>query len=55
MAGITEAAELGALTPKIARTVPLSTAIPALTEFETSGSSKGKLVIVPATTGPTAS
>ena len=46
MAGITEAAELGKLVPKIGRTVPLSEAIPALTELETVGTPKGKLVIV---------
>lgn len=48
MAGITEAAEQGKLIPNIARTVPLSEAIPALTEQETTGLPKGKLVIVPA-------
>jgi len=46
MAGITEAAEQGKLVPKIGRTVPLSEAIPALTELETAGTPKGKLVIV---------
>ena len=46
MAGITEAAERGKLVPKIGRTVPLSEAIPALTELETAGTPKGKLVIV---------
>lgn len=47
MTGITEAAERGSLTPKIARTVPLSEAIEALTELETKGTPKGKLVIQP--------
>jgi NADPH:quinone reductase-like Zn-dependent oxidoreductase len=46
MAGITKAAEQGKLVPKIGRTVPLSEAIPALTELETAGTPKGKLVIV---------
>ena len=46
MARITEAAEQGKLVPKIGRTVPLSEAIPALTELETAGTPKGKLVIV---------
>jgi NADPH:quinone reductase-like Zn-dependent oxidoreductase len=46
MAGITEAAEQGKLVPKIGRTVPLSEAIPALTELEMAGTPKGKLVIV---------
>jgi NADPH:quinone reductase-like Zn-dependent oxidoreductase len=45
MAGITEAAEHGNLTPKIARTVPLASAIDALTELEAKGTPKGKLVI----------
>jgi NADPH:quinone reductase-like Zn-dependent oxidoreductase len=45
MAGITEAAQQGGLVPKIGRTVPLSRAIPALTELETAGTPKGKLVI----------
>ena len=45
MTGITEAAEHGKLTPKIARTVPLCGAIEALTELETKGTPKGKLVI----------
>lgn len=45
MAGITAAAERGSLTPKIARTVPLADAIEALTELETKGRPKGKLVI----------
>ena len=46
MKGITEAAEQGKLIPKIGRAVPLSEAIPALTELETVGTPKGKLVIV---------
>jgi NADPH:quinone reductase-like Zn-dependent oxidoreductase len=48
MAGITAAAEQGVLVPNVARTVPLSEAIPALTLQETTGLPKGKLVIVPA-------
>ena len=48
MAGITEAAEQGKLVPKIGRVAPLSEAIAALTELETTGLPKGKLVIVPA-------
>ena len=47
MAGITEAAEKGWLAPKISRTVSLAEAIPAITELETTGLPKGKLVIVP--------
>jgi NADPH:quinone reductase-like Zn-dependent oxidoreductase len=47
MAGISEAAEQGKLVPKIARTVSLANAIPALTQLETAGLPKGKLVIVP--------
>jgi NADPH:quinone reductase-like Zn-dependent oxidoreductase len=46
MAGIAEAAEQGKLVPRISRTVSLADAIPALTEFETLGLPKGKLVIV---------
>ena len=46
MAAITAAAECGALVPKVALTVPLSEAIPALTMLEVSGTPKGKLVIV---------
>jgi NADPH:quinone reductase-like Zn-dependent oxidoreductase len=45
MAGITHAAEQGKLVPKVARTVPLTDAIEALTELETKGTPKGKLVI----------
>ncbi|MGZ6019870.1 MAG: NADP-dependent oxidoreductase [Phenylobacterium sp.] len=48
MAGVTTAAEQGKLVPKIGRTTPLSEAIAALTELETTGQPKGKLVIVPA-------
>jgi NADPH:quinone reductase-like Zn-dependent oxidoreductase len=47
MAGIAKAAASGELAPKIARTVPLSEAIPALITLETAGSPKGKLVITP--------
>jgi NADPH:quinone reductase-like Zn-dependent oxidoreductase len=47
MAGVAKAAEEGKLIPKISRTVPLAEAIPALTELETTGLPKGKLVIVP--------
>jgi NADPH:quinone reductase-like Zn-dependent oxidoreductase len=48
MAGIAKAAASGELAPKIARTVPLSEAIPAIVALETTGSPKGKLVITPA-------
>ena len=47
MAGVTEAAEQGKLVPKIGRTVSLSEAVSAITELETIGLPKGKLVIVP--------
>jgi NADPH:quinone reductase-like Zn-dependent oxidoreductase len=47
MSGIAEAAERGDLAPKVARVVPLSEAVAALTELETLGQPKGKLVIVP--------
>lgn len=47
MAGIAEAAAQGKLMPKIGRIVSLSDAIPALTELETTGLPKGKLVILP--------
>jgi NADPH:quinone reductase-like Zn-dependent oxidoreductase len=47
LAGITEAAERGILVPAIGRTVPLSEAVPAITEFERTGTPKGKLVVVP--------
>jgi len=46
MAAITAAADSGALAPKIALTVPLADAIPALTEWEVSGTPKGKVVVV---------
>lgn len=45
MAGIAAAAQRGKLVPKVARTVRLSEAIAALTELETRGTPKGKLVI----------
>jgi NADPH:quinone reductase-like Zn-dependent oxidoreductase len=45
MAGITGAAQQGRLIPKIGRAVPLADAIEALTELETTGRPKGKLVI----------
>lgn len=47
LAGITEAAERGQLVPAIGRIVPLSEAISAVVELETTGLPKGKLVIVP--------
>jgi NADPH:quinone reductase-like Zn-dependent oxidoreductase len=47
LAGITEAAERGKLVPAIGRIVPLSEAISAVVELETTGLPKGKLVIVP--------
>jgi NADPH:quinone reductase-like Zn-dependent oxidoreductase len=47
MTGVAESADRGDLTPKVARVVPLSEAIAALTELETMGQPKGKLVIVP--------
>ncbi len=47
MAGITEAAQRGELSPKIARVAPLSEATAAITELEKTGQPKGKLVIVP--------
>jgi NADPH:quinone reductase-like Zn-dependent oxidoreductase len=47
MAGIIEAAVQGKLVPAIGRVVPLSEAIPALVELETTGLPKGKLVVVP--------
>ena len=47
MAGITEAAEQGKLIPAIGRIAPLSEAISAVVELETTGLPKGKLVIVP--------
>lgn len=48
IAAIVDAAVAGKLVPKIGRIVPLSEAIAAITELETTGSPKGKLVIVPA-------
>ena len=45
LGGIVEAVEQGKLAPTIGRTVPLSEAIPALVELETTGLPKGKLVI----------
>lgn len=47
LAGIARAAQSGELAPKIARTVPLSEAIPALVALEQTGAPKGKLVITP--------
>lgn len=47
LAGITEAAERGALVPAIGRIVPLSEAIPAIVELERTGLPKGKMVIAP--------
>ncbi len=47
MAAIARAAADGVLVPQIGWTVPLADAIPAITQLETSGSPKGKLVIVP--------
>ena len=47
MKAISDAAEQGKLIPKIGRIVPLTEAIPALTELEVTGTPKGKLVIVP--------
>jgi NADPH:quinone reductase-like Zn-dependent oxidoreductase len=46
MAGITEAVERGKLVPAIGRIAPLSEAISAVVELETTGLPKGKLVIV---------
>ena len=45
MAGISDLAERGKLVPKIGRIVTLSEAIAAITEQETAGVPKGKLVI----------
>ena len=47
MAGITEAVERGKLVPAIGRIAPLSEAISAVVELETTGLPKGKLVIAP--------
>lgn len=46
MEGITEAAQIGALLPKVGRTVSLSDAVSALTELEKAKGFNGKLVIV---------
>jgi NADPH:quinone reductase-like Zn-dependent oxidoreductase len=48
LAGVADAAGRGSLAPEIGRVVSLSDAIPAIVEFERTGSPKGKLVIVPA-------
>ena len=48
LAGITEAAKRGILVPALGRIAPLSDAISAVVELETTGFPKGKLVIVPA-------
>jgi NADPH:quinone reductase-like Zn-dependent oxidoreductase len=45
LAGIVEAVEEGKLAPTIGRTVPLSEAIPAIIELETTSLPSGKLVI----------
>lgn len=47
MAGITNALIQGKLKPKIAKSVALSAAIPAIIDLETTGLPKGKLLIVP--------
>jgi NADPH:quinone reductase-like Zn-dependent oxidoreductase len=47
LAGVAEAAEQGKLAPTIGSIAPLSEAISALAELETTGSPKGKLVIAP--------
>ena len=47
LAGVAEAAEQGKLVAAIGRVVPLPEAISAIVELETTGSPKGKLVIVP--------
>jgi NADPH:quinone reductase-like Zn-dependent oxidoreductase len=47
LAGITAAAGRGKLVPAIGRIAPLSEAISAVVELETTGLPKGKLVIVP--------
>lgn len=47
MPDLTSAAAQGKLVARIGRTVPLSEAIPALTELETTGQPKGKLIVVP--------
>ncbi|WP_114226948.1 MULTISPECIES: NADP-dependent oxidoreductase [Sphingomonas] len=47
MANIVDAAVHGKLAPKIAQTVPLSEAIPAIINLELTGLPKGKLLVVP--------
>ena len=47
LASISEACERGQLVPAIGRIVPLSEAISAIVELETTGLRKGKLVVVP--------
>lgn len=47
MPDLTDAAAQGKLVARIGRTVPLSEAIPALVELETTGQPKGKLIVVP--------
>jgi NADPH:quinone reductase-like Zn-dependent oxidoreductase len=47
MNGIADAAARGKLAAKIGRTVPLADAVEAITELETKGTPKGKLVIIP--------
>lgn len=47
LAKVADAAAAGKLLPFIGKTVPLSQAIPALSELEQNGMPKGKLVIVP--------
>jgi NADPH:quinone reductase-like Zn-dependent oxidoreductase len=47
LVGVAEAAEQGKLAPTIGSIAPLSEAISALAELETTGSPKGKLVIAP--------
>ena len=47
MNAIAAAAQQGKLAAKIARTVPLTGAVAALTDLETTGTPKGKLVITP--------
>jgi NADPH:quinone reductase-like Zn-dependent oxidoreductase len=51
MNGIAGAAKQGKLAAKIARTVSLTEAVGALTELETKGTPKGKLVITPGSPG----
>jgi NADPH:quinone reductase-like Zn-dependent oxidoreductase len=47
MKGIADAAREGKLAPKIARTIPLTNAVQAITELQAKGTPKGKLVITP--------